>query len=242
MMHRARLILAACAALILLLPGSARATTVVVTVQIHPAVGSNSGQARLNCGWHVTCAPPWGDGNGLDWDDDHGTCCGTGRTVYFRSWNFFDQPFAFQFGDVHIVRDPNQFCFEVRAHIRRVEDLDTEGTFIFQHADRVASTYTVPLSGSLSGTYSGAVTAGTMVSSEKCSAWDAPHLHTKHATGLTSFGKNIGPGPAAVPRAGDCLSNPPCKYTYGQPGAISSVWERQIIWSTFVNNCMPPPC
>ncbi len=223
--------------LLILVASTASAVTYTAQVRVHPPVGSNTGDARMNCGWHTTCAPPYSDGNGVDWVSGSGTCCSTGTTVYYRSVNYMDV--SHEIGDVHIRRNTQAPCYEIYAEIRNLGDL-VAGTVIYQHADRVNTTYTTTLSASPTGVYSGAVTAGTMVSDEKCSAWTGPHVHEKHLTGFTSFGKNIGSPPSAIRRANECTPAP-CKYTYPDPGSLTTVWERQLFFGVVIG-CQPGFC
>ena len=209
------------------------ATNYVVTVKVHPGVGSNTGAAWMNCGWHTTCASPYtGDGPGVDWwgVTTGKTCCGTGTNVYYRSFNYM--AISGSIGDVRTLNYASDACYEAEAQIRDTGAV-VVGTVIYQHTSRTQATSTYAMSASPGGTFTGTYVS-TMVNPDKCSAWTGVHTHEKHLDGSHIFTRNIGSPSGHIPHQYDttgCAQTNPCKYLYQAPGSQSSVWERSVAYN-----------
>lgn len=232
-MNRYLPLVAAIALAALLIPQGALAITDQYFVRLKPPVGSDTGAAWDNCGWHTTCASPYADGTGIDWDDEDGdgTCCSTGRNVYFRAWTYRSHPATGtgKTARARIFNYAGASCYEIRAEIRNWVDDKVLATVVYQHASRSAATSSTDLIGNVDGVYT-KVSAGAIVTNEKCSAWSGPHTHEKHINGTTSMVKNVGAPPGAIRGADDC-STKPCKWLYQDPGSESAVTSRYVTWS-----------
>ena len=223
-------------------PIPAEATFYYATVKIHPPVGSPSGSgaaAWMNCGWHTSCVSPYtGDGPGIDWSPETSghTCCGTGRNVYFRSWNYMS--ISAVIGDINYFYYASDACKEVKVQIRD-QYKAVAGTVIFEHTTR-SGTLTSSMSASAGGTYSGNINVGSMLTSGEYSGcpWTGTHTHEKDASGYNVFTRNIGSPSGHIPHQYDttgCAQTNPCKYLYLNPGSSSAVWTRSVV----VTYCTP---
>lgn len=227
-------------------PSPAEATFYYATVKIHPPVGSASGSgaaAWMNCGWHTSCVDPYlNNGPGIDWSPETSgrTCCVTGRTVYFRSWNYMS--ISAVIGDVNIRNYATDTCYEVKVDIRD-QYAAVAGTVIFEHTTR-STTNAYTMSASAGGTFSGSLSAGSMVTSEKSNCpWSGIHTHEKDASGYNAFTRNVGSPSGHIPHEYDtysnCAGDPPgtlpCKYKYLNPGSSTAVWTRSVV----VTFCTP---
>lgn len=209
------------------------------TVKMHAPVGSQGGSAWMNCGWHTTCEEPHTEGGpGVDWwpETAGGTCCGTGRNVYFRSWNYM--PATDKIGTIKIYNYETATCYETRVDIRDQGGAGSiAGKVIYQHASRSSDPVWVSLYASPAGTYSGNQLAARMVTKEKCGLqyWTGVNVHEKHENGFAAFSKNVGSPPGAIQNQGDCpVAERPCKYLYSAPASSGSVWSRSVSFQVYI--------
>jgi hypothetical protein len=206
-----------------------------------PPVGSQTGSARLNCGWHGTCRDVNSGGptpgHGLDWDDEDGdgTCCSTGRNTYFRARVIQEgksspsAPGWVQFRSWL----PSEICHGVDAEIREfAAGQPLRGVYEYVHSNN-PSTTTYLLWGDGNGEYM-QPRASSMVTNERTYCpWDGVHLHASHRDGVSQWEARITVGRQdqnSIPAVYDpsCLNKPYCAATYTNPS--NGPVERSLEW------------
>lgn len=189
-------------------------------IEAKPPTGSSSGAAYLNQGWHYT--------TGLDWDDEDGsgTCCSTGRQVYFRVWAYRSSSTFKNIAYAETYQNNTSTCVRARGRIKNYENGTVIGYLDYNHSNDNSGWYRGDIGASSSGGYTNFVTAYVQTESQRQAwetcGWSGPHVHAYHANGSSSWTRNTTNYDTSVP--GDSGAG-----LYNDP--ISAPWERKISWS-----------
>lgn len=218
-------------------PRPASATTGIFTIDMYPPVGSDTGAAYVNCGWHSGCYSPWSDGTGVDWDDEDGsggTCCTTGLKTVWRSWTWItNTTFLSYVADVRIHNITSSSCYRTELYIRKGGvEANRAGTIFQDHAKYGSDGY-FWLHASSNGFYTG-VLAGVMAADDQdkpgCNTSGA-HVHEGHISVQNTWTKHVGAPPGMIRGADDCTPYPCGKFLYEDPALEPTVHSRHIAYN-----------
>lgn len=215
--------------------------TGIFTIDMYPPVGSDTGAAEVNCGWHSGCSSPYPDGTGVDWDDEDGsgTCCSTGRLTVWRSWTWITNiSFKAYIANVRIHRITSASCFRTEMYVQKGGDAAHRAGAIRQdHADYSSTDGYFWLHAASIGFYTG-VLAGTIVLQEKTGCpWTAPHVHEGHIDNENTWTRHVGLPPGMIRGADDCSppGGGPCgTYIYDDPALEPTVHSRHIAYNVTI--------
>lgn len=208
-MRRFLLMLLVFAIPLTIVPPAGASHTMQVGIRVTPPVGRDT--ARLTCGWHTSCRPPYYNGRGLDWgvSDD-------GRRVWYRVrayTDYYDPPYSLHVATVQLDPDTYGPCKEVIARTRRAHDKKIMAAIRFQHASR-SGRHWLDLFGH-SAWRLNTTAAGEMVYESRKCPWNGYHAHEWHTNGEATVAQNT-----AIPRA-------PSSRTYSRPTRITT---RSFAW------------
>lgn len=215
-------VLGAVAALALVIPAApAAAATRQVAMYLKIPVGET--QAKMECGWHLTCISPYPSGAGIDWNDNNGTLPES-KYVIFRAVVLSNDSWTTEVGSVRFVWWLNPgygSCNEVLAQVRRRSDDLIVAKIRYLHTRRW-DTRIDPVYASVWGAWFERTAAKMVDDGEGGCSWEGYHAHVWDTPVLGGVVRNTG-----IPNAAGC-SPAPCKKIYSDP---VSVWERYVHWS-----------
>lgn len=187
-------------------------------LKIQPPVGSSTGAAHMNQGWHDPRM-------GIDWDDEDGsgTCCNTGRNTYLRLWGYKNGSGQIAMFDNYQSNTSN--CVRSVVRLERAEDAAPIGWIGNRHANVKNATPNFWIYGDDNGEYLNTIVALIQSQQEnwETCGWTGAHVHHEHYdSSNASEDYKIGSPPSAYPypSAGS--------YTYDDP--VSAPYIKQITW------------
>lgn len=152
----------------------ARATTVNVTLHIHP--GPDHYSETINCLWHGACYSPPTPGNALDWNNDHVA----NEQIIWRSYGYRSSGS----GNIAtgVIQVSNGTCSQIRVHLVDAFSFD-KGYSYYTHSATWTPGYSVYAPASSGWSYSSSSIGFSLADEvDPCEfavppLWTSQHLH-----------------------------------------------------------------